>query len=205
MVRSEADESGVSGQWDLWLASARGGASETLGRLLEGCRQYLLLVANENLAPVLQAKVGASDVVQETFLEAQRDFGQFDGRTEKQMLAWLRRILLNNLANLTRRYRDTDKRQVAREVPLAEAPLGALQAVLVSGGESPSNQALAQEQTEALDCALERLPEDYRRVLLLRHQEGLSFEAIGQRLGRSGEAARKLWVRAVEQLQQILL
>jgi RNA polymerase sigma-70 factor (ECF subfamily) len=204
MVRSDTDQLEVSRQWEQRLASARGGASETLGRMLEGCRQYLLLVANEHLAPVLQAKVGASDVVQETFLEAQRDFGQFDGRTEDDLLAWLRRILLNNLANFARRYRDTDKRQLAREVPLAEAPLGELQAVLAVVGESPSAQALAQEQTEALDRALERLPEDYRRVLLLRHEEGLSFEALGQRLGRSGEAARKLWVRAVEQLQQIL-
>src|SRR6516225_2720280 len=115
-------------KWEEWLAAARGGAPETLGQLLEACRQYLLLVANQHLAPDLQRKFGASDVAQETFLEAQRDFGAFHGRSEEELLAWLRRILLNNLANLTRGYRGTDKRQVAREVPLAEAAPGELQA-----------------------------------------------------------------------------
>jgi RNA polymerase sigma-70 factor (ECF subfamily) len=192
------------GAWEQMLAGARDGASETLGQLLQGCRQYLLLVANQQLEPDLQAKVGASDVVQQTFLEAQRDFGGFSGQSQEELLAWLRRILLNNLANLTRHYHGTQRRQAGREVPLAEAPLRELQAVLASEADSPSTQALAREQAEALDRALERLPEDYGEALRLRHQERLSFEAIGQRLGRSAEAARKLWVRALEQLQRDL-
>jgi RNA polymerase sigma-70 factor (ECF subfamily) len=204
MVRPEPGGPPRAAQWEQLLASARAGAPEMLGQLLEGCRQYLLLVANQELEPDLQGKVGPSDVVQETFLEAQRDFGGFRGSTEQELLAWLRRILLNNLAHLTRHYRDTQKRQLAREVPLAEAPFAELQHLLASAEGSPSTQALAREQAEALDRALERLPEHYRQVLLLRHQEQLSFEAIGQRLVRSAEAARKLWARAVEQLQQDL-
>jgi RNA polymerase sigma-70 factor (ECF subfamily) len=189
-------------KWEEWLAAARGGAPETLGQLLEACRQYLLLVANQHLAPDLQGKFGASDVVQETFLEAQRDFGGFQGRTEEELLAWLRHILLNNLANLTRGYRDTQKRQVAREVPIGQAEVGELQAALARETESPSVVALAREQAEALDRALEHLPEHYRHVLLLRYQARLSFEEIGQKLERSAEAARKLWARAVEELEE---
>src|SRR5437764_1298683 len=100
------------------LASARSGSAEALGRALETCRGYLLLVAERNLDPVLRAKGGASDLVQETFMEAQRDFAQFQGTTEAELLAGLRRMLLNNVGNFARRYRGTDKRAVGREVGL---------------------------------------------------------------------------------------
>src|SRR5262249_7550847 len=71
-----------SGQIARWLAAARQGSVEALGQLLEVCRPYLLKVANDHLTADLRAKLGASDVVQEAFLEAQRDFGQFSGLTE---------------------------------------------------------------------------------------------------------------------------
>src|SRR3954471_13867274 len=97
------------------LDAARSGSREALGQLLESCRGYLLIVANGEMDVDLQAKEGASDRVQETFLEAQRDFGQFHGTSEPELLAWLRRLLLNNVANFTRRYRTTAKRSVERE------------------------------------------------------------------------------------------
>src|SRR5689334_22576253 len=80
------------------IRDARRGSQEALGRLLEGCRQYLLLVANEQLDAELRDKLGPSDLVQDTFADAQHDFPQFHGHTRQQLLAWLRRILLNNLA-----------------------------------------------------------------------------------------------------------
>src|SRR5262245_50318676 len=105
---------GVAG----WLPAARAGSQEALGLALEACRNYLLLIAERELDPDLRAKGGASDLVQETFLEAFRDFSRFHGTSEVELLAWLRQLLLHNLANFARRYRDTAKRQVGREVPL---------------------------------------------------------------------------------------
>jgi RNA polymerase sigma-70 factor (ECF subfamily) len=69
---------------------------------------------------------------------------------------------------------------------------------------SPSGEAMEHEQDQALQAALGRLPEDYRRVIALRHQEDLSFEEIGRLLQRSPDAARKLWARAIERLQEEL-
>jgi RNA polymerase sigma-70 factor (ECF subfamily) len=180
------------------LPAARAGSAEALGQALEACRGYLLLIARRELGTDLQAKASASDLVQQTFLEAQCDFGRFRGETEAELLAWLRRLLLNNLGAFARDFRGTAKRAVHREV--------ALPAEGVSGGPaddapSPSAVAVAGEQAEALRRALERLPEEYRLALLLRHQEELSFEEIGKRLGRTANAARKLWARAVERLQ----
>ena len=61
--------------------------------------------------------------------------------------------------------------------------------------------AAGAEQTRKLQEALARLPEDYRRVLALRYEEERTFEEIGRLLQRSENAARKLWLRAVERLQ----
>jgi RNA polymerase sigma-70 factor, ECF subfamily len=187
-----------------WLDSARRGSAEALGQVLEYCRPYLLAVANEHMESDVQAKVGASDLVQDTFLEAQRDFGQFRGRSEEHLLAWLRQILLHNTANLSRQYRQTDKRQIQREVFLGEAPVNELLQALADDESSPSGHVLRRERDETLARALEQLSEEHRQAIELRSYERCSFEEVGRRMQRSAEAARKLWVRAIERLQQIL-
>ncbi len=189
-------------QLEGWLAAARQGSADALGGLLETCRNYLLLIANQQLDAQLRGKVGPSDLVQESFLEAQRDFGRFQGKTEEELLAWLRRILLNNLANISRHYRETEKRQIEREVRITET--AGLETGLICPGESPSAALIAGEQDEALHRAFAQLPEPARQVILWRNYERLPFEEIGRRLERSAEAARKLWVRALEQLEELL-
>ena len=188
-----------------WLPAARAGSREALGKLLEAARHYLLSIARQEFDPDLRAKNSPSDVVQETFVEAQRDFGQFQGDTEAELLAWLRQLLLHRVAKLRRRYRDTQKRRLAREVALggddsSGGPAGGLAANTLS----PSGQAMVHEQDQALREALGRLPEDYRRVITLRHEEQLPFEEIGRLLERTPDAARKLWARAVERLHEEL-
>jgi RNA polymerase sigma-70 factor (ECF subfamily) len=187
-----------------WIEAARHGSPDALGQMLEYCRPYLLAVANNQLPPDLQAKAGASDLVQETFVEAHRHFAAFRGRSEEELLSWLRQILLHNLADFRRSYRAAEKRQVQREVSL-DAPreherLGGL----VDKGSSPSKRAQTRERDAALERALEQLPESYRQVIQLRSLDRCSFAVIGQRLSCSAGAARKLWTRAVEKLQRIL-
>jgi RNA polymerase sigma-70 factor (ECF subfamily) len=181
------------------LAQARAGSPDALGRLLDDCRGYLLMIARQELAPDLQAKGGASDLVQETFVDAQRDFVRFVGADEAELRAWLRRILLNNLANFTRGFRGTEKRHVGREVPL---DAGAGDRGLAADLSTPSGRMARNERGEALLRALGRLSEDYRQVLKLRHEEDCSFQEIAERMGRSANAVHKLWARAVERLQE---
>jgi RNA polymerase sigma-70 factor (ECF subfamily) len=186
-----------------WLAAAQAGSREALGQALETFRAYLLLIADREMDPELRAKGGASDLVQETFLEAQRDFARFHGTSVEELRAWLRRLLLNNVANFTRQYRERAKREVAREVPLEGGGSSHERgAGLAANTLSPSGEALAQEQAEALARAMERLPSDYRQVLALRHEEQLTFAQIGQHMQRTANAARMLWLRAVERLQK---
>ncbi|MBY0525663.1 MAG: sigma-70 family RNA polymerase sigma factor [Gemmataceae bacterium] len=187
-----------------WIEAARQGSAEALGRLLEMCRNYLLMVANTTLEAELQSKASPSDLVQETFLQAQQNFTQFRGSTEAELLGWLRRILLNNAANLSRRFQDTAKRQLAREVNASELAQRTLDAELPADSPLPIDRLAALERDEELRRSLERLPEAYRQVIVWRNFEHLPFDEIGQRLNRSGEAARKLWTRALDELGELL-
>jgi RNA polymerase sigma-70 factor (ECF subfamily) len=166
-----------------------------LGQRLEGFRAYLLLVANRQMSPGLQAKCGASDLVQQTFFEAVRDRGAYRGLTNHQVRGWLRAILVNTIRDVARSY-GLAKRKVALEVPIEPG--------LIDCEPTPGARAVAREQAEAVDAALVRLPDDYRRVIELRNREGWPFGEIGAALGRSADAARMLWFRAVERLQQEL-
>ncbi len=185
-----------------WLPAARAGSAQALGELLETFRGYLLWIAARQLDPELHAKGGASDLVQDTFLKAQQHFGQFRGEGEADLKAWLRQLLLNNVADFTRMYRQTAKRRVGLEAALEGTSGEGVAGRLAAETPSPSGEAIEQEQVRAVQQALARLPEDYRRVIVYRYQEERSFEEIGQLMNLSPNAARKLWLRAVKRLQQ---
>src|SRR5438105_6875984 len=97
------------------LRRARAGSASALGELLELYRNYLALLARLQIGRRLQGKVDPADLVQETFLEAHRDFAQFRGSTDVEFAAWLRRILVRNLANLLRSFYGTQGRDIRLE------------------------------------------------------------------------------------------
>lgn len=185
------------------LDAARAGSPEALGAVLEACRGYLLLVAQRELDPRLQPKGGASDLVQQTVLDAVRDFARFQGSSEGELLAWLRRLLRNNVTDFARQYRATDKRALDRERPLDAGDSSAVPGGGVAARTpTPSREVVAREETLAIQAALQRLPENYRLIVELRYQEEQSFEEIGALLGLTANAARKLWLRAIKRLQE---
>lgn len=178
------------------LAAAREGSAKEIGKLLEACRVYLQAIAGEELPPGLQAKLGASDLVQDTLLKGTEHFPEFKGTTRAELARWLRRILKNHLENLKEAY-GAQMRDVSREHP-AGAELAD------PWSQSPSHEALTQEEQLRLETALGRLNEEARRVVFLRHRENRTFAQIGDELGKTEEAARKIWFRAVEKLQQAM-
>src|SRR5919204_5832662 len=102
------------------IEEARRGGTDKLGALLEVYRNYLYLLARTQIDLHLQARANPSDLVQETFLHACRHFRQFRGSSEKELLGWLRRILLRNLARLVERQVLAQKRTVRREISLEQ-------------------------------------------------------------------------------------
>ena len=112
--------------------------------------------------------------------------------------------LLNNIANTVRGYRATDKRDISREALISPRGNGPHLDSIVDSGLSPSGLTLKNELLDAVQVAMQKLPQHYQDVIHWRNHERESFEVIGKRLQRSTEAARKLWIRALELLQQEL-
>src|ERR1700751_2122021 len=108
---------GMDPEAERLLRQARVGDGTALGQLLELYRAYLVVLARVQIGSRLQGKVDASDVGQEAFLGAYRDFPQFRGATQKEFLGWLRQILASLLANLVRHYQGTQCRDVRLERP----------------------------------------------------------------------------------------
>ncbi len=191
---------------ELLVAQARAGDQAALGRLLELYRNYLRILARSLIRPPLQVKLDASDLVQETFLKAQRDFGQFAGSGERELVAWLRQILVRTLANQAKHHkaRVRDRRRQESLDALLDRSSLAIQEQLADSMASPSAHAMGREQAVLLADALAGLPADYREVFILRNLEQVPVEEIAARMGRSPNAVRKLWGRAMVALKQAL-
>jgi RNA polymerase sigma-70 factor (ECF subfamily) len=192
---------------DQLIIAAKQQASQELGTLLELYRGYLGLLARMEVGPKLQRKVDPSDLVQETLLDAHRQFARFEGTTEAQFLAWLRRILAGKAANTVRHYLGTQGRNIQQELEgqLTESfdrVSGHLSQLAVAASGSPSQHVLRREQSVMIADALQQLPDDYREVIVLRHWDELTFPEIARRMDRTVDSVEKLWVRAVGKLKQ---
>jgi RNA polymerase sigma-70 factor, ECF subfamily len=190
------------------LTSACAGSNSSLGKLLTLYSNYLKLLVTAQLDTRLKGRVSASDVVQESFFEAHRDFGQFRGATPGEFVVWLRRIVVNNILRMVEQHVLTEKRDVRREISMEEIgrrleqSTVRLETLLAAEDNSPSGVASQREDELRLADTLAQLPADYREVIVLRHIEGLPFEEVGRRMQRSAGAVRMLWLRALKQLRE---
>ena len=188
------------------ISRARQRDADALDQLFARCRPFLGLAARTRVESWLRAKADASDLVQQTMLEAYRGFENFTGHSEAEWLAWLRRILENNTADFVRHYQGA-KRRVGKELPLAGPRSDSSTAATLepaAHGESPS-QAMARCESELqLVEAIEQLSPDHREVIALRNLQRLPFNEVAERMGRSRPATQMLWMRAIQHLQQIM-
>ena len=188
------------------IAQARGGDPAALGRLLELYRNYLRLVARSLIGVALRVKLEPSDLVQETFLKAHREFAGFAGRGEHELVAWLRRILARTVADQVKHHRRMGRdlqRQESLDL-LLERSDETIHHALASYEASPSERASRREQAVLLADAVSQLPPDYREVFVQRTLEHVPFEEVAVRMGRSVGAVRMLWARALERLNRWL-
>jgi RNA polymerase sigma-70 factor (ECF subfamily) len=188
------------------IERARQGDAEGRDRLFELCRSYLGFVARCQVESWLRVKVDASDLVQQTMLEAHRDFAKFRGTSQQQWLAWLRRILSHNAADFVRQYRGTEKRQARREGPFRD-PADSLSRGApepAAPDATPSQEVLRLDDELRVTAALAELPPDYQEVIVLRNLQRLPFSDVAERMSRSRPAAQMLWMRAIKKLQDTL-
>ena len=179
---------------------------QNLGPLLDAYRNYLTMLAQLQMDERLQGKLDASDLVQESFLEAHRHFDRFRGKSEGELLSWLRSILASRVTAAMKRFYGAKRRDVHLERRLGEEIDRSSQMAhnLALSQTSPSERAARRERAVLLANVLASLPPDYQQVILLRDLQELSFPEVARRMGRSAEAARKLWIRALAQLSSLL-
>jgi RNA polymerase sigma-70 factor (ECF subfamily) len=188
------------------IQQARHEQPGALDRLLDSYRNYLRLLARTGLDASLQGKADPSDLVQDGLLKATQRFGQFRGTTDAELAGWLRQILARCLTDFVRRYR-TARRRAGREQSLdqlLDRSSEAMERILAANGTSPSASAQRRDLGVVLSDALAQLSEDHREVLVLHHLEGLDWDEVARRMGRTPGAVRKLWTRALNQLRPLI-
>jgi RNA polymerase sigma factor (sigma-70 family) len=144
-------------------------------------------------------------LVQETIVEARRDFHQSKSETGPQLEAWLKAMLLNNLADARKRYRQTAKRDLRRERSIHVSRIQELlervvQQEFVKKARDDHRQAIR----DRLARALKRLPREKRAIILWVHMKGRSLHEIAELVQKSYDATRAFWKRALLQLKKEL-
>jgi RNA polymerase sigma-70 factor (ECF subfamily) len=173
---------------------------------LERYRNYLHFLARLQLDPRLKGKLDASDVVQETLLQAHQGLAQFRGHTEAELMAWLRRILANVMAGAVRRFR-AEARDLVKERSLQAAlddSSWQMERWLAAVQPSPSERAVDGEQLVRLAEALAQLPDDQRQAVELHHLKNCPVAEVAERMGRSKPAVAGLLFRGLKKLRTLL-
>ena len=173
---------------------------------LERFRPYLQLLAETQLHMELRNKVDASDVVQQTLLQAHAASDQFRGQCDAERAGWLRSILANVLCATTRHYA-RECRDVTREQSLAAVEQSSFQLdllVAASDSTSPSQALQRHEQAAALAAAILTLRTDQRQAILLKYWHERSLADIAAEMGKSPEAVAGLLYRGMQQLRKQL-
>ncbi len=188
------------------LNLARSGDQEAQDRLFELCRNYISIIARAQIGTWLQTKVDASDLVQQTLLDAHRGMNDFRGASEGEWLGWLRQILNNNTTDYIRKYRGAEKRDIRREVSIDQGTPdnSEMKIQLQSDCDTPSQIIQQREQEVRMANAISTLAPDYQQVIILRNLQRLSFNEVAQDMDRSRSAVQMLWMRALKQLKEIM-
>ncbi len=181
------------------LAAARAGDRDACDRLFARAADRLQLYVRLRVGGRLRARVDSLDVLQEAFLHAHRDVGGFDPAglrdPERGFAQWLCRIADRRIQDLASRH-GAARRDVRRE----QRDVTQVLRELHRSGHGPATSLVRQEDRARLADAVEALDEADREIVVLRHFEGESIDAIAQRTGRSASAVRRVLGRVTVEL-----
>lgn len=176
------------------LRAARAGTPGALDDLYARVAGRLLALIRLRLGPDLRSRLESRDVLQATLLKSFEHLREFEGDTGTSLMAWLARIAEHEIRDRAD-HQHRQRRDVAREVPLEAAADTA-----PAGARSALSQVLLDERALRLERAIETLSPSHREAILLRSFEERSFRDIGQQLGKTEDACRMLFARAMAAL-----
>lgn len=185
------------------VALAKNGDSQALERLCRVYGERVRRIVRLRMGRELRSKMESMDIVQDAFISALRDLEGFTYQNEGDFLRWVSKVAENRLRdNLDKLH--ADKRDVRKEIPL-EHNVQSSQDSLVQNFApadltTPSIVVSKHEELDKLEKAMDKLKPEYKEVIKLAKIEGLSYEDVGKRLGKSSDAIRMLLSRAMVEL-----
>ena len=186
--------------WQELIQQACEGDDVALGQIVSRVQNYLLFVANGSLHQKIRSKISASDIVQQSMLEAHQSINRFNGSSEEEIRAWLKRIVLGNLVDSTRRYKGTIRRNADREISIERLAVPLAQPNSQTGSWYVSRNEIQEQLLKEVN----RLPERQRYVVEARHRLGKSYQEIASSMEITEVAVRKLWSRGVQRLKEVM-
>jgi len=178
----------------------QGGDKEAFSELFAKYRPRLAVLIHYKLSQELRDRVEVDDILQEVFLAASTDIGNFTYRSPGSFMNWLARIADHIIIDAARSA-GRQKRHAAEMVRFRSAsnPEGPEPV----DTKTPSRLFAQKEGYERLLERLNVLPDDYREVILLAKVEGLTTAEMAERLGKSREAVAVLLHRAIQRFREI--
>jgi len=185
----DSDRPGTPAQpgYSKLIQAARGGGPEALNELLGAVYGYLKFVAAQETWQAYSAKCCLSDLVQKGAVDIWKGFPSFKGNCTAEFICWVRAIIRHNAVDEQRK----------QQKPAQKPGLIDDDNIAAASADNPLAQAIQSESAADVKAALARLPDHYAEVLRLKTWGGKTCAQIGHKMGRSEDAVRKVWCRAL--------
>jgi RNA polymerase sigma-70 factor (ECF subfamily) len=185
------------------VALAQEGDQSALNRLYRVYAERVRWMVRFRMSKELRSKLESMDIVQDTLIHALRGLDDFTYKNEGDFVRWLSKIAENELRGSLRKLH-ADKRDIRKEIPLQEdaSKSGDDRARVLDPARytTPSVILSKKEELDRLEKAIDKLKPEYKEVIIWAKIDGLSYKEIGNRLGKSADAAGHLLLRAMVSL-----
>jgi RNA polymerase sigma-70 factor (ECF subfamily) len=175
------------------VRQALSGSDAALDALYGRLGPRLLAFIRLKMGRGLRARLESRDILQATFLKSFEHLDDFEGSDARSLLGWMMRIAEHEIRDRAD-FHGRQQRDPKVEEDVAD------HAELRARTRSALSRLIVDEQSERIDAALATLSDGHRQVILLRTFEEMSFGEIGQTIGKSEDASRMLFARAMTAL-----
>ncbi len=191
------------------IADAKTGDKSAINELMGRHRSSLDRLVRMRLDRKIQNRVGASDVVQDVLVEANRRLPRYLESPAMPFHLWIRQIAKDRMIDAYRRHRASAKRSVDREQQMS-APKGNeqsaihLASLLCDSKPTPAELAIQKEMARKVEAAISLLDEKDSEIIVMRHYEHLTNQEISRLLNLSEPAASMRYLRAIRRLRDVI-
>ncbi len=187
-----------------WLRQLQLDKAEALADVFSHYRPQLRRMVSLRLATSVRARVDASDLLQETYIEARRQLPGYLEDPAVPVYVWLRQLAADRLRKTHQQHIFAQKRSVAREIRLPQNSSLQLAAPYLAKINSPSREALRRELHDRVERSFRQLKIEDQEVILLRFFEGLSNTEAAAILGVTPQGATMRFGRAMARFDERL-